>query len=245
MISADVFAVDPWSIPEPELHLDLLGQTETIFALSNGHIGLRGNLEEGEPSYTPGTFLNSFYEIRSLPYAESAYGNPEAGQTIINVTDGKVIRLLVDDEPFDVRYGNLLRHERVLDLKAGTLARTVEWESPAHRTVKVRSTRLVSLVHRALAAIRYDVEPLDGTADLVVQSELVANEPVSGHQQDDPRSAPVVEDAFMGELQDWFGQHLPAVNTKIIRPRESWVDDPEMRERVVQDGDAAILGVGL
>ena len=119
MINADVFAVDPWSIPERELHLDLLGQTESIFALSNGHIGLRGNLEEGEPSYTPGTFLNSFYEIRPLPYAESAYGNPEAGQTIINVTDGKVIRLLVDDEPFDVRYGKLVRHERVLDLRTG------------------------------------------------------------------------------------------------------------------------------
>ena len=108
MIGADVFAVDAWSIPERELHLDLLGQTESIFALSNGHIGLRGNLEEGEPAFTPGTFLNSFYEIRPLPYAESAYGNPEAGQTLINVTDGKVIRLLVDDEPFDVRYGKLV-----------------------------------------------------------------------------------------------------------------------------------------
>ena len=60
MIGADIFTVDPWSIPERELHLDLLGQTESIFALSNGHIGLRGNLEVGEPSFTPGTFLNSF-----------------------------------------------------------------------------------------------------------------------------------------------------------------------------------------
>src|SRR6266516_2306442 len=131
MIGAGVFAVDAWSIPERELHLDLLGQTESIFALSNGHIGLRGNLEEGEPSFTPGTFLNSFYEIRPLPYAESAYGNPEAGQTLINVTDGKVIRLLVDDEPFDVRYGKLVRHERVLDLRTGVLRREVGWASPA------------------------------------------------------------------------------------------------------------------
>ena len=52
-------------------------------------------------------------------------------------------------------------------------------------------------------------------------------------------------DNFMDQLQDWFGQHLPAVNTKIIRPRESWVDDPEMRGKVADDGDAAILGVGL
>jgi len=61
VIGADVFAVEPWSVTERELHLDLLGQTESLFALSNGHIGLRGNLDEGEPTGVPGTFLNGFY----------------------------------------------------------------------------------------------------------------------------------------------------------------------------------------
>ena len=83
-------------------------RSESVFALSNGHIGLRGNLDEGEPHGMPGTYLNGVYEIRPLPYAEAGYGYPEAGQTVINVTNGKLIRLLVDDEPFDVRYGELL-----------------------------------------------------------------------------------------------------------------------------------------
>ena len=52
-------------------------------------------------------------------------------------------------------------------------------------------------------------------------------------------------EVFMDELQKWFAEHLPAVNTKIIRPRESWVDDPGMRAKIAEDGDAAILGVGL
>ena len=137
MIGDDVFAVEPWSITERELHLDILAQTESIFALSNGHIGLRANLDEGEPSGSPGTFLNSFYEVRPLPYAESAYGNPEAGQALINVTNGKVFRLLVDDEPFDVRYGRLRRHERTLDLRDGVLQREAEWISPAGQCVRV------------------------------------------------------------------------------------------------------------
>src|SRR5947207_11890414 len=116
MIEHPAFTVEEWSVREVGLHLDVLPQTESIFALSNGHIGLRGNLDEGEPSGAPGTFLNGFYEVHPLPYAESSYGNPEAGQTMINVTNGKVIRLLVDDEPFDIRYGKLVRHERTLDL---------------------------------------------------------------------------------------------------------------------------------
>jgi alpha,alpha-trehalose phosphorylase len=189
VIEADVFAVDPWAVPERELHLELLGQTESIFALSNGHIGLRGNLDEGEPAGSPGTFLNAFYEVRPLPYAESGYGYPEDGQTMINVTNGKLIRLLVDDEPFDVRYGRLDRHERVLDLRAGVLRRDVEWTSPAGQSARVRSTRMVSFVQRAVAAILYEVEPLHAGARIVVQSELVANEPSAEQKEDDPRAA--------------------------------------------------------
>src|SRR3989440_12503143 len=129
MIEHPAFTVEEWSVRELGLHLDTLAQTESIFALSNGHIGLRGNIDEGDPYGLPGTYLNSFYETRPLPYAESGYGFPETGQTIINVTDGKLIRLLVDDEPFDLRYGTVMHHERSLDLRAGRLRRGVEWET--------------------------------------------------------------------------------------------------------------------
>jgi len=52
-------------------------------------------------------------------------------------------------------------------------------------------------------------------------------------------------EAFMLQLQDWFGSHLPKVETRIIKPRQSWVDDAEMRTKIAAEGDAAILGVGL
>src|SRR5580700_2602053 len=137
---------------ENHLDRDRLAQTESVFALGNGHIGVRGNLDEGEPHGLPGTYLNGFYESRPLPYAEAGYGYPEAGQTVVNVTNGKLIRLLVDDEPLNVRYGRLRSHERVLDLREGLLHRNLEWESPTGRIVRVSSTRLVSFTHRAVVA---------------------------------------------------------------------------------------------
>jgi alpha,alpha-trehalose phosphorylase len=167
----------------------VLAQSESIFALSNGHIGMRANLEEGEPHGLPGTYLNSFYETYPLPYAEPGYGYPEVGQTAVNVTNGKIIRLLVDDEPFDVRYGRLRAHQRVLDLRAGVLRRRAEWVSPDGQAVHVSSVRLVSFAQRTVAAILYEVEPLDTPAKLVVQSELVANEPLPAVDGDDPRIA--------------------------------------------------------
>jgi alpha,alpha-trehalose phosphorylase len=197
MISHPSFVVEPWCVRESDLDLDVLAQSESVFALSNGHIGLRGNLDEGEPHGIPGTYLNSVYENRPLPYAEAGYGYPESGETVINVTNGKVIRLLVDDEPLDLRYGDLLGHERVLDLRAGTLGRTLEWSSPAGKRVRIRSTRLVSLTQRAVAAIRYEVEAVDPVS-VVVQSELVANEPTPA-AHDDPRQAAAVYSPLVAE----------------------------------------------
>ncbi|MEV4554175.1 glycoside hydrolase family 65 protein [Nonomuraea wenchangensis] len=207
MIRHPAFEVEPWTLREHRLDLDVLAQTESVFALSNGHIGLRGNLDEGEPHGEPGTYLNGFYELRPLPYAEGGYGYPESGQTVVNVTNGKLIRLMVGDEPFDLRYGTLHQHERVLDLRAGTLTRTAHWSSPTGTSVRIRSTRLVSFTHRAVAAIRYEVEAVDRPTHLVVQSELVANETETS-AGDDPRAAATLRSPLVAEESIVDGDNL-------------------------------------
>ena len=204
MIEHPAFSLEEWSVRETELDFDTLAQCESIFALSNGHIGLRGNLDEGEPHGLPGTYLNSVYELRPLPYAEGGYAYPESGQTVINVTNGKLIRLLVDDAPFDVRYGKLQSHERELDLRDGVLRRSVLWISPDGKTVKVSSVRMVSFTQRAIAAISYEVEPIDAPLRVVVQSELVANEALP-NQGKDPRVGAALESPLESEEHRAYG----------------------------------------
>ena len=75
------FLVEPWRVREIGLDYASLGLSESLFTLSNGHIGVRGNLGEGDPASMPGTYLASFHEARPLPYAEAGYGYPESGQT--------------------------------------------------------------------------------------------------------------------------------------------------------------------
>jgi alpha,alpha-trehalose phosphorylase len=217
VIENEHYGAEPWCLTESSLDLDLIAQAESVFALSNGHIGLRGNLDEGEPHGLPGTYLNSLYEDRPLPYAEAGYGFPDLGQSVINVTNGKIIRLLVNDEPFDIRYGTVRSHVRTLDMRAGTLTREVVWTSPAGHTVRVKSVRLVSLTQRAIAAISYSVTPVTlppGTdtstpADspggdplrLVVLSEIVANEEIPT-QSADPRAAAMLAEPLVSEEHD-------------------------------------------
>jgi alpha,alpha-trehalose phosphorylase len=216
VIENEPYGVEPWHLTERSLDLRLIAQSESLFALSNGHIGFRGNLDEGEPHGLPGTYLNSVFEHRPLPYAEAGYGFPDTGQTVINVTNGKIIRLLVNDEPFDIRYGTVRSHTRTLDMRAGTLTREVVWTSPAGHTVKITSVRLVSLTQRAVAAISYTVAPVklseegDPHAELpadapggeplrlVVMSEIVANEEVP-IQSSDPRAAAMLAEPLVSE----------------------------------------------
>jgi alpha,alpha-trehalose phosphorylase len=232
VIEHPAFPVEPWAVRETELYLDNLAQTESVFALANGHIGLRGNLDEGEPYGIPGNYLGGFYEIRPLPYAEAGFGYPEDGQTVVNVTNGKLIRLLVEDEPFDVRYGNLRSHERVLDLRDGVLRREVEWVSPTGRAVRVRSTRLVSFTHRAVAAIEYVVESVEGEFPVVVQSMLVANEDGPAASSD-PRAAAALASPLESDMYDTAGlrailvHHTRQSRLGIAAAMDHLVDGPE------------------
>jgi alpha,alpha-trehalose phosphorylase len=219
VIAHPSFPVEPWCVRETTLDLDLLAQSESLFALANGHIGLRANLDEGEPFALPGTYLNSFYELRPLPYAEAGYGYPESGQTIVNVTNGKILRLLVDDEPLDIRYGELLAHERELDLRSGVLRRQLDWCSPAGATVRIHSTRLVSLAQRAVAAILYEVESLEQPVRLVLQSELVANEPASTTTNSDPRAAATLEAPLVPSRAP-CPRHSRDSRPRHVRPRQ-------------------------
>ncbi|WP_329361471.1 family 65 glycosyl hydrolase [Streptomyces sp. NBC_00669] len=212
MITDPAYEVAPWSLRECELNLELLPQSESVFALSNGHIGWRGNLDEGEPNGLPGSYLNGLHELHPLPYAEAGFGYPESGQTVINVTNGKLIRLLVDDEPFDLRYGTTRAHVRELDMRAGVLRRECVWVSPAGRAVRVRSVRMISFRQRAVAAISYEVEPLDEQVRVVVQSELAANEEIP-RATGDPRVAAALESPLVSEEHFAGGTRLGLIHS--------------------------------
>src|ERR1700760_101989 len=161
------YPADEWNIVEKGFHPEFLAQMETIMTVGNGYLGMRGCPEEGGPTVENSTLINGFYETRPITYAEEAYGFAKTGQTICNVTDSKIIKLFVDDEPFCVTAANLLRCERRLDMRAGTLDREILWETADGKQVQIRSRRLVSLANRHAAAISYNVTLLNGAAFVV------------------------------------------------------------------------------
>jgi alpha,alpha-trehalose phosphorylase len=241
------FPIEPWSLSEVGFDHASLAVNESVFALANGHIGMRGSLEEGEPVAVRGTYLNGFFEERPLPHAEAGYGFPEQGQTMVNVTDGKLIRLLVKDSPLDLDYGEIIDHRRTLDLRAGVLRRSTEWRSPGGRTVRVTSTRLVSLARRSIAAIEYQVEVTDDQGDLYValQSDLLANES-NQSQSGDPRAAAGLDRPLQSEMAVGRGRRALLVhrtkrsNLRIAAGMDHVIEVPDScTEDIEATGDLA------
>ena len=144
-----------------------------MFAVGNGYLGLRGNVEEGRDGHMHGTFVNGFHETWPIRHAEEAFGFARVGQTIVNAPDAKVIRLYVDDEPLVLTVAELLSYERRLDFRLGALSRSIEWRTPSGKRVLITSRRMVSFTDRHLAVLDYEVELLDADAAVTISSQIL------------------------------------------------------------------------
>ncbi|HJU98317.1 MAG TPA: HAD-IA family hydrolase, partial [Jiangellaceae bacterium] len=197
---------DPWRLVERDPNPDDVGRTESLFAVSNGYLGIRGAHEEGEPAYRPATLLNGFHETWPIVYPEAAYGLATTGQTVVPVPDGTTIRVLVDEDPVSMATTEVRQYERTLNMAHGTLSRSITYQLPGGLRIKIDSSRFVSLTHRHLACLRYDLTILQGPegqaapdapTDLILSSELVTRPPVVTDPDADPRrTRSLAEDAL-------------------------------------------------
>ena len=180
---------DEWNLIEKSFRPEFAAQMETVLALANGYLGMRGVHEEGSPFVHNGTFVNGFYETWPITYGEEAYGFARTGQTMLNVTDSKIIRLFVDDEPFWLHDSNIGHYERKLNMRSGCLDREILWETASGKRVRIQSRRLVSFSQRHVAAISYEVTLLNSAAPIVISSEMVTPQVREQDTEDDPRQA--------------------------------------------------------
>ena len=217
------FPVDPWVLREVSAPVSDLGVAETMFAVGNGYLGMRGNVEEGRHSFEHGTYINGFHETYQIHHAEEAYAFAKVGQTVVNVPDSKVIRLYVDDEPLLIGVADLEHYERALDLRAGVLRRSLVWRTASGKRVHIRSARMVSFPEKHLAMMTYEVT-LDTDAALVLASQLI-------NRQDGGDEYHVSD--VRTEQEGWDPRKTQRLAERVLLPEPCGED---------QDGGAIFLG---
>lgn len=204
------FPVDEWRLVETSPNRADLGRTETLFAVGNGYLGMRGNPEEGRESFAHGTFVNGFHETWPIRHAEEAYGFARVGQTIVNAPDTKVLKLYIDDEPINIPVADLEEYERSLDFRDGVLRRHLVWRTPAGKTVRIDTTRMVSMTERHLAVMTMDVTLLDADAPVVISSQILNRQ--DGEDEYHVRSA----------AQGLDPRRADGLDRRVLEPQMNW-----------------------
>jgi alpha,alpha-trehalose phosphorylase len=216
------FPVDPWRLVETGYNPDDLGLTETLFAVGNGYLGMRGNPEEGRPTFVHGTFVNGFHETWPIRHAENAFGFARTGQTIVNVPDAKVMKIYVDDEPLTFGTADLEEYERSIDFRDGVLRRRLVWRTPSGKRVRINSARMVSMTQRHLALLSLEVTMLSGDAPVVISSQLL-NRQDGKDEYHQPSSD--VPGSVMGAVDP---RKAAAFEDRVLLPRMSYATDERM-----------------
>jgi alpha,alpha-trehalose phosphorylase len=197
--------LDPWCIRESGFDTSTHFLRETLFALGNGYIGLRGTGEEGYtgPAGTSldGTYLNGFYESEPIVYPEAAFALAKTNQFMLNVPNAKGVAIEIDGERFDPLTGTLGAYERMLDLRTGVLERSLEWTAPGGKRIALRSRRVVSFANKHLFAIEVEITPLNFTGTIVLTS-FVDGAVKNQEAGDDPRVGSAVSGPALHTLSN-------------------------------------------
>ncbi len=167
-----VYPVDPWAIVETRFTPELTELLETVFALGNGYVGVRGSFHQGRPAHQPGALINGYYEAWPIVYPESAFGFATAGQTIVYVPDSTESVVKVNGEPIDYSSPTIEDWERRLDFRRGTLVHRYRWTSEDGIGVQVTATRLVSVARPELVACQLVIS-VDTDAEIEISSGLL------------------------------------------------------------------------
>ncbi|MFV0429568.1 MAG: glycoside hydrolase family 65 protein [Arachnia sp.] len=225
------FPIDEWRLVEVEPSSDDIGVTETLFAIGNGYLGMRGNPEEGRKSYAHGTFINGYHETWPIRHAEEAFGFAHTGQTIVNVPDSKVLKVYVDDEPLTLSVADLDSYERALDFRNGIMTRELVWRTPAGKRVRIRSNRMVSFTDRHLALYELEITMLEGDAPVVVSSQII-------NRQDG------FDDYRRNETKEGFDPRRAAkFNGRVLNPQGNWYSGNRMALSYVTSDSGMTLAV--
>lgn len=190
LISSDRlrFPCEPWKLVE-SIHVPGdEGTLETLFALGNGHLGVRGAHSTRGDGELPGTFINGFHEIWDIKHAENAYGFARTGQRIVYVPDANNFTVSIDGEALSLAESTVLDYHRSVDFSTGVYEETTTWACRSGATVTTLERRAVGFDSRGCLGLELSVSAdRDVSADIVSGVVNRQDQPVEDHSVHDPR----------------------------------------------------------
>jgi beta-phosphoglucomutase len=201
---------DCWRLSQSQWRPDQTACDETLFALSNGSLGVRGGFEESA-SLTQGSFLAGVWERAPIHYHERHYGFARNTDTRVPVAEATAVRIRLGERQVDPTRGEILAFSRVLDLRAGKLLRRQRWRTEQGHTFELETERVVPVAQPGLLCIRMRLHSIDYAGPVAFESSISGNQTAAA-QGDDPRFGAgdgfelQVKHVEASEVEAWLAQ---------------------------------------
>ncbi|MFQ5806989.1 MAG: glycoside hydrolase family 65 protein [Phycisphaerae bacterium] len=177
---------DTWTITNTRHDAHALGQYNSVFTISNGYLGLTGNLQEDRDGCGPVTLINGVYDeidqfgTLRASNQERRYLDPRyfdtAGKSpaVANLPSPLFVRVYVDDRELSLGRGEVVNFSQSLDLRTGVYRYAYDYRDAAGRTTRLEMARFASLTRAHRVCMRFTLTPIDHDAPIRVLSGIDA-----------------------------------------------------------------------
>lgn len=178
--------MDTWTIIMTDPSPAALESANAVFTISNGYMGLRGNLLEARGGRYPTTIVAGIFDQTDMlayirPTAEerkyldaSRFEPPQLSPAVANLPNPLAIKLYIGGREVSFRRGDIAEFVQRWNLRTGVYSYRFTWTGPDGAKVEIRQERFADMENPHRAWLRYDVTPLSGDTPVEIRSGIDA-----------------------------------------------------------------------
>lgn len=172
-VATQYLDIDPWLVRESGFHPERATVSESIFALGNEFMGVRGYFDEGYSGDTMiGSYVNGVFEEEDLVYPQYFKGFAKRTHFMVNSVDWLHTRIWLDGEQLDLAHVRSSDFVRTLDMRTGELTRSFVWTTRRGKRLRVAFGRFTSMAEPSLGCQRVTFTPLNFSGAVRVRTGL-------------------------------------------------------------------------
>lgn len=163
--------MDSWKVIYDGYNPDHEPLREALCTLGNGYFATRGAAEESRDDdiHYPGTYLAGGYNRLTSDVSGERIENED----FVNWPNWLMLSIKSEDgEWLNLDQVELLDYQQVLNLKQGCLERNFSFLEPSGKKTRIKSTRIVLMNDPHIAAINWEITPLNWSGKCTVKTAL-------------------------------------------------------------------------
>ncbi|HAG15324.1 MAG TPA: beta-phosphoglucomutase [Bacteroidales bacterium] len=162
---------DSWSIQYHEYDVSKEKSRESLLTVGNGYFGTRGAMEEitADQNHYPGTYIAGLYNRLESLVGDRMVENED----FVNVPNYTFVQFKIDEgDWWNYRTAKFLKYTKKLCMKTAVFSKEFIVELSDGKQIKIESARFASMQNPHLAALHYQISPLNFDGKITIRSGI-------------------------------------------------------------------------